>query len=308
MAGHGKEDQNISDRFKALEVDHKGVFKEYLEQDPPEISEFTFTNLFMWRHRYHPLWCIWGGCLLVILQPEEETPFGFQPVGAGDKAQALNDLTDALYHWTAEPRICRVSERFKDIHVDPLCYDVVPDRNNSDYVYRAEDLIRLPGKKYHRKKNHVNRFLKQNEFFYREMDMELVECFLDMQEAWCQMKACMENPDLLSEDFAVREALIWFEDLGYRGGAIQIHDRIEAFALGEILSPETAVIHVEKANPEFPGLYGVINQLFCKHAFSDMTYINREQDLGIEGLRKAKKSYHPHHMVNKYTLIPKSPA
>ena len=84
-----------------------------------------------------------------------------------------------------------------------------------------------------------------------------------------------------------------------------MNDRIEAFALGEPLGPETAVIHIEKANPDIPGLYSVINQLFLKHAWSDMTYINREQDLGVEGLRKAKTSYYPHHMVNKYTITPK---
>jgi hypothetical protein len=109
----------------------------------------------------------------------------------------------------------------------------------------------------------------------------------------------------LFKEYAVHEALISFEELDYRGGTIIIDSRVEAFSLGEPLNRETAVIHVEKANPDIQGLYAAINQLSCLHAWADMKYINREQDMGIEGLRKAKEPYHPHQMVNKYTLIPK---
>jgi hypothetical protein len=126
-----------------------------------------------------------------------------------------------------------------------------------------------------------------------------------MQEDWCRIKDCAEDPGLLSEDYAIYKALTHFEELGYKGGAIQIDSRIQAFSLGEPLNPNTAVIHVEKANPYIKGLYSAINQLFCSNAWSGMEYINREQDLGIEGLRKAKESYHPHHMVNKYTILKK---
>jgi hypothetical protein len=108
------------------------------------------------------------------------------------------------------------------------------------------------------------------------------------------------------EDYAIHQALTHFEELDYQGGAIQIDGKIEAFSLGEPLNADTAVIHIEKANPDIPGLYSAINQYFCTNAWSDMEWINREQDLGIEGLRNAKESYHPHHMVNKYTIRPKS--
>ena len=96
-----------------------------------------------------------------------------------------------------------------------------------------------------------------------------------------------------------------FGELDYRGGAIVINGKVEAFALGEPLNEDTVVIHIEKANPDIPGLYAAINQLFCRHVWSHMKYVNREQDLGVEGLRKAKESYYPHHMVRKYTIVPK---
>jgi hypothetical protein len=198
-----------------------------------------------------------------------------------------------------------VGEDFVAHQVDPEKYEVVSDRDNSDYVYLAKDLINLSGNRYHRKKNHLHQFVKNNTFEYRPLDAELVKRVLGMQEAWCQIRECVLKPDLLAEDFAVHEALTHFDELGYQGGAVLINSAVEAFSLGEPLNPDTAVIHIEKANPDILGLYAAINQLFSLNAWSNMTYINREQDMGVEGLRKAKESYYPHHMVNKFVLKPK---
>ncbi|MBN1106966.1 MAG: DUF2156 domain-containing protein [Deltaproteobacteria bacterium] len=293
-----------SDRFKPIEFEDKEVFDEILRLDPPMVSELTFTNLFMWRHQHRPLWRVREGCLLVILRPEGREPFGLFPSGKGDKGAALEALCRELGELTTEVRICRVDEENARRYAAPGRYFVELDLNNSDYVYLANDLITLSGRKYHRKKNHLNQFIKSHDFEYRHLDTELVECFLDMQEEWCRMRECVESPGLLSEDFAVREALTRWGELDYHGGAIVMAGKVEAFSLGEELNEETAVIHIEKANPDIPGLYAAINQLFCRNAWSHMKYINREQDLGIEGLRKAKESYHPHHMVHKYTLVP----
>lgn len=295
----------VQDDFQPIEIQHKETFDHIFLQDPPETSELTFTNLFMWRHKYLPIWLQWEDCLLIILRPEGDAPFGLPPVGPGNKSKALESLAEQLKQMTSEVRICRASEDFVEAHVDHDRYESLIDRDNSDYVYRSQDLIGLSGRRYHSKKNHLNRFLKNCPFNYREMDRELVEGFLGMQEKWCQMRECVESPELLSEDYAIREALTHFEELDYRGGAVEINAEIEAFSLGEPLNPNTAVIHIEKANPDIPGLYVVINQLFCRNAWSPMEYVNREQDLGIEGLRRAKESYHPSHRVNKYTLIPK---
>jgi hypothetical protein len=288
--------------FKPIQIEDKAVFNRYLRQDHPQISELTFTNLFIWRHRHRPGWLQRGDCLLIIFRPKEGAPFGLPPIGSGDKKKALDYLFQELETLTPEARVCRVDKGFVEEHVNPDQYGVNLDRDNSDYVYRTRDLINLTGRKYHRKKNHLNRFVKNNTFEYRPLDKDLVSSFLDMQESWCQMRECVEQPDLLSEDFAVHEALTCFEDLDYRGGAIVMDSKVEAYALGETLNEETAVIHIEKANPEIPGLYAAINQCFCSNEWADMTYINREQDLGSEGLRKAKQSYYPHHMVDKYTL------
>ena len=291
--------------FKPIEIQDKPLFDEFLRKDPPRISEFTFTNLFIWRRHHQPAWVERKGCVLIILHPRKGLPYGLSPFGPGDKKGALDVLCKEIAKQTPEVRICRVGEEFVANHVDPAMYDVIPDRDNSDYIYLAKDLITLSGNKYHRKKNHLNQFVKNHAYEYYPLHAELVRQVLGMQESWCQIRECVEKPDLLAEDFAVHEALTHFEELGYRGGAILINSVVEAFALGEPLNEDTAVIHIEKANPDIPGLYAAINQLFCLNAWSEVTYINREQDMGVEGLRKAKESYYPHHMVNKYTLKPK---
>lgn len=291
--------------FRPLELGQKDLFRHYLAEDPPQISELTFTNLFMWRHCYHPVWLEHDGCLLVILKPEKSAPFGMQPVGAGDKRKALDALCSELRDIADEVRICRVSEDFVSRHLDPDQYFYQLDRNNSDYVYRTRDLIELSGRRYHSKKNHLNTFMRNYKYEYLPLDGELVTHFLDMQEAWCRMRECIQTPDLLMEDYAVKTALTYFNELDYTGAAIRIGSNIEAFSLGERLNPDTAVIHIEKANPAIPGLYSAINNLFALNAWSGLEYINREQDLGVEGLRKAKESYYPHFMVNKYTVFPR---
>jgi len=291
--------------FKPIEIQDKPLFDEFLRKDPPRISELTFTNLFIWRHHYRPVWLQWNECLLIIFHPQTGTTYGLAPFGPGDKKSALDVLSEEIAKQTSDVRICRVEEEFIKNHIDPAKYAVVNDRDNSDYVYLTKDLIDLSGNKYHRKKNHLNQFIKNYAFEYHPLNTELVKRVLGMQEAWCRFRECVEKADLLAEDFAVREALTCYEELGYQGGAILIHSAVEAFSLGEPLNEDTAVIHIEKANPEIPGLYAAINQIFCLNAWPEVTYINREQDMGVEGLRKAKESYYPHHMVDKYTLIPK---
>lgn len=290
------------DALKPLASEDRTIISRYTTEDPPEISELTFTNLFIWRQRYRPRWMERDGFLLLVLEDSSGRPFGLPPVGKGDKRKALESLFEILHQEGGTPRVCRVPEGFVKDYGDPDRFEASPDRDNSDYVYLTDDLIQLPGRKYHRKKNHLNRFLKNTTFQYRDLAADLVECVLNMQEMWCQLRKCEEDPGLKMEDYAIYQALVHFEELGYVGGAIVINEKVEAFTLGERLNPDTAVIHIEKANPDIPGIYAAINQLFCLNALSDTKYVNREQDLGLEGLRKAKEAYYPHHMVNKYTI------
>ncbi|OGP68654.1 MAG: hypothetical protein A2170_05440, partial [Deltaproteobacteria bacterium RBG_13_53_10] len=259
--------------FKPIEIQDKPLFDEFLGKDPPQVSELTFTNVFIWRRHYQPTWVERNGCILIIFRPQKGPAYGLCPFGPGDKKSALDVLCQEIAKQTIDVRICRVGEEFVTNHVDPAKYEVVPDRDNSDYIYLAKDLINLSGNKYHRKKNHLNQFIKNHAFEYHPLNAELVKRVLGMQEAWCQIRECVLKPDLLAEDFAVREALTHFEELGYQGGAVLINSVVEAFSLGEPLNEDTAVIHIEKANPDVLGLYAAINQLFCLNAWSRVTYI-----------------------------------
>jgi len=289
--------------FKKIDLTHKPLFDRIFAENPPQVSELTFTNLFMWRHRNRPAWRVHDGFLFIVMRPEEEPGFALPPVGKGDVRAALEELSDDLMSLRMEPRISRADKAFVEAHVDRKRFEVIEDPANHDYVYLTHELIELPGNKFHQKKNHLNKFIKNYKYEYQTLDTDLVDCFLNLQEVWCELKDCDLTPGLFHENQAICQALANYEDLGFEGGAILIDKKVEAFALGEKLNPDTAVIHVEKANPDIPGLYAAINQQFCSEHWNNVTYINREQDLGVEGLRKAKKSYHPHHMVEKFTLI-----
>jgi hypothetical protein len=176
------------------------------------------------------------------------------------------------------------------------------DRGQSDYVYLAEDLIKLQGRKYHRKRNHIKQFKEKYSYQYLPLTSEWISECLRLETEWCDLRHCEAIPGLLNESVAIKEALTCYETLGLKGGAILIDGKVEAFTLGEPLNQNTVVIHIEKANSAYEGLYSLINQAFLENEWAEYTYVNREQDLGEEGLRKAKESYFPHHMINKYTL------
>lgn len=290
--------------YKPLELGDKAVIDRHLAADPPATSELTFTNLFMWRHHYRPAWRERDGVLLISLQPaDQHMPFGLPPVGAGDLTAAALALLADLAQAGAAPRLCRVGQPAL-ARMDSGRVRARLDRDQSDYVYASADLISLAGNRFHRKKNHLNRFLKTQPHEYRPLDESLVAAVLDMQQAWCALRECHLDPGLSAEDRAIYEALCNFGRLDYQGGAILIEDRVEAFSLGEPLNPETAVIHIEKGNPEVPGIYAAINQRFAAEAWAGLAWINREQDLGLDGLRQAKESYNPRHLVDKYEVTP----
>ena len=288
--------------FKPLSLEDREQITFFLRRSLPVTSELTFTNLFMWRHHYNFRWCLGPNTLLLVGQIADAPPFALPPVGQQDLSAALRQLLDFLANHTVTPEIRRVPELLAQDYAGLLSLEVIKDPANSDYVYRTESLINLSGRKYHRKRNHLNQFRNRYSYRYQPLDTDMIEACLDLEEQWCRLRSCMENPALLNEEKAIQQALLHFDKLDCLGGAILVNEKVVAFSLGEKLNPDTAVIHIEKANPEFIGSYAVINQEFCQNAWRDFTYINREQDLGQSGLRQAKLSYYPDHMLNKVIL------
>jgi hypothetical protein len=289
-------------QFKDLSLEEKPLLDEAFSRFPPVISEFTFTNLFIWRHAYQ-IKISRVKNFLCLLADKEENSFFFPPIGEGDVVECFMILLQYLGGRGVPPKIWRVPETmiapidWKE--EDPLAN---LDRDQSDYIYLTEDLIKLEGRKYHRKRNHIKQFKEKYSYQYIPLTSEWISECLRLETEWCDLRHCEAIPGLLNESLAIKEALTHFQSLGMKGGAILINGKVEAFTLGEPLNGDTVVIHIEKANPSYEGLYTLINQAFLEKQWSGCTYVNREQDLGEEGLRKAKESYFPHHMVNKYTI------
>ena len=289
--------------FREIGIEDKPIFDEFLSSSPPSISEYTFTNLFIWHYYYHFLWCLWDECICILAQPEEGEPYFMPPLCKTGFRERTLALLDHLSNNGITSTVRRVPEQMVnqyitgDTHLESRL-----DRDNCDYVYLTEDLITLQGNRFHGKRNHINHFKKNHSYHYLPLTPDLAQSCLELENGWCNIKHCELFASLLGEERALYEAFQNMQHLSFKGGVIQVNGKVEAFALGEKLNSDTAVIHIEKANPAFDGLYQLINQEFCANQWADTLYINREQDLGEEGLRKAKLSYHPHHLINKYTV------
>jgi len=289
-------------QFKDLSLEEKPILDEAFRRFPPVISEFTFTNLFIWRHAYQIRISRLQNFLCLMAEKGEDS-FFFPPIGEGDVVECFRVFLHHLGGKRVSPQIARVPETV----VAPIDWKgegllAKFDRDQSDYIYLTQDLIQLKGRKYHRKRNHIKQFNEKYSFQYVPLTPEWISECLRLETEWCDLRHCETTPSLLNESLAIKEALTHFESLGLKGGAILINGKVEAFTLGEPLNGDTVVIHIEKANPSYEGLYTLINQAFLEKQWSEYTYVNREQDLGEEGLRKAKESYFPDHMVNKYSM------
>jgi hypothetical protein len=290
--------------FKPVQLEDREFIQDVLNRYKPQTSEWTFTNLFIWRFHYGFRWSKYGDWLLFLSTSNGDESFAFQPIGPSPRPQVVRMLLKWLGEEKGEknPRIERADKRLISELNGASNLLIEPTRNHFDYVYRTEDLIRLAGRKYHSKRNHVNQFSDSHSFSYAPLNDEHVKECLDLTETWCRWHRCEDDMNLLDEWEAIRQVLGNFRALGLSGAVISIDGKVEAYTLGEMLNDQTALVHIEKANPEIKGLYAVINQQFCEKSWRNVSYVNREQDLGEEGLRKAKLSYYPDHLEEKFRI------
>lgn len=294
--------------FTEIHIKDKQLFDKYLVKFNTQASEFTFTNFFMWRALYKFRYAEIEGFLCVIASPENEEPYALTPIGNGDieafkrAVGALKGYFSAMGKETVfkkvpESELHRYSGLAEDVK------GIFEDRDNSDYIYLTNDLINLKGKKFDGKRNHINRFKKEHVHEYQPLSAELAgECKRIMND-WCEARDCDCQRGGYCDKYANIEVLDNIESLGVKGALIKVDGRYEAFTIGELINADTAVIHIEKAKTSINGLFTFINQQFCEHEWEGTTYINREQDLGQEGLRKSKLSYNPVTLLKKFTII-----
>lgn len=290
--------------FKQITLSDKNTIQQYLKQDSFMISDISFGNLFIWRHSRLIEWAILHDCLIIQTTYEGENPFVFFPIGAGDKLSALKKLKN-YYDSKGIPFCFHSLEKHNLVMLESIfgTLDSKLNRDRSDYIYLTQNLITLAGRKYHKKKNHLNRFFEEYAgFSFEEIGASNLA---NLRTTWGVWSADIESSDVgrLNESVGINDVFENYDALGFRGGLLRFEGKIIAFSFGEIVSDELCVIHIEKADINYRGAYQAINQQLLKHCFSEVKYVNREEDLGIEGLRKAKLSYNPNIILEKYEAV-----
>ena len=292
--------------FKPIELEDREVLEPVFRNYQPQTSEWTFTNFFIWRNHYHFQWTRYGELLLFLSNPHDQEPYFLMPLGQAPRIETAK----AMLEWLARegkasaPSIQKADARFAEEAQADGSLLVLPQRDHFDYVYASSDLVSLAGRRFHSKKNFLNRFEKHHPTLqYLPLAENLIPECIRVLDRWCLNRDCERNPVLQAEVDAVRQAFIHFDSLDLAGGTILIDGQVEAFTLGGRLNAETAVIHIEKADPDIHGLFAVINQRFVREQWASVPWINREQDLGEENLRKAKLSYQPARLVEKFKIL-----
>lgn len=293
--------------FQRLTFGQKEEYERILFACPPRGCEYSFANL-----------CLWGrqqvaflhGCVAFFAHFDGRSVYPY-PIGNGDRRAIL----EAILKDAEERGIpCRISGMTESDREEleawfPDRFHLRSSRNSFDYVYTTDDLADLKGRKYQKKRNHANRFRAEHPNY---TVVPLTACTMDqarhMVNDWFTMRM-REDPhgDYLLENIALARACQHYHSFGMEGILLMDGDQVLAVTMGSQMGADTFDIHFEKAREEVDGAYTVVNQEFARYLrlkHPHITYLNREDDLGLEGLRKAKLSYNPHHMVEKYKATP----
>lgn len=284
--------------FTPVTLDEAERFYSYWERTPQRSIDYSLVNLWGWQQHYGLEWCFDDNVCWI----RQTAPCGlafWAPVGDWTKM----DWAGVLESGTT---FIRVPEQLEALLCEQLGERVtsVPARGQWEYVYAREDLAKLSGNRFHKKKNHVRGYAKAyGEPDYRPLDDRMVEDCLALQDIWCQWHDCEGSPSLDAENDAINRVLAHYDKFrNLCGGSLYIEDNIVAFTLAERLDEATMGVHYEKGLNDIRGVYQTINNVFCLRECQDVSFINRAQDLDEEGLRKAKESYHPATFLHKFTL------
>lgn len=297
--------------FREITIEDKQAAEECASHYNYHLCEHCFTDLFMWRAHYGTKICFYEGFLLVNMKSDDEGHRCYlAPIGEGDLGAALDAIeADAKERGASfcmvsvtEPMIERIEQvrpgRFAFLH---------KSEDGDDYIYLAEKLRTLSGKKLQSKRNLINRFQTTYEgrWNYEDITPETTQDAYAYHLRWCEQNGCLHNREFEGETCAIKQALNNFTALDLRGGLLRLDGEVIAFTLGCKAANDMYVVQIEKADHDIQGAYQMINQQFVLRNCGDVEYVNREEDLGLEGLRKAKKSYYPVMRGVKYAAVPK---
>ncbi|MDO4311807.1 MAG: phosphatidylglycerol lysyltransferase domain-containing protein [Eubacteriales bacterium] len=289
--------------FKKPELKDRELISDFFRNHTSRSCERTFTNVYLWARFYNVTFAVVEGALVFKSENEDKFDFAF-PAG---EPENVKRAIDVLMEYSRERNV-----PFEMYNVTPdnfACIDqwypgrfqVEYNEDYADYVYESEKLATLSGKKLHGKRNHINKFksVYEDRWSYEPITKDNLEDCFQMALKWRNENGCEDDEEKNAEICVTLNSLRLFEELELIGGILRVDGAIAAFTIGEPICGDTFVVHIEKAFADIDGAYTMINQQFVQHACMDYKYVNREEDTGAEGLRKAKRSYRPVFMVEK---------
>ena len=277
-------------------------YNKYRALDETNASEGVFMTMFIWDKYYNLSLAENGEFLFIRFDIKGKEPSYFFPIGKGNIKKAIDELSDySKMH--GERLVFRLvshenAKKLKELYGERFSYK--ESRDSYDYIYLTEKMISLSGKKLHSKRNHLNYFLENYDYEYIKVtDAQLLEECAKKADEWVRAKEKNKNS---FEAGAMKEYFENFFAFNQTGAVIKVNGGIVAMSFGEKLCEDTALIQIELADENYRGAYQAINKLFCENEWSNLKYVNREEDMGIEGLRRAKESYQPEFLVEKYFI------
>jgi hypothetical protein len=293
--------------FKRLTIEDKSIFEKFIYPYKFLSCEYSFTTLYVWREACDICFTIHKDALIIRKKDFEGRYYFMQPLGYSK--ENLKEIIDELTNYKTKHNMAYLfkdleenfTEEIRDIYDEAQDICIKEDRDNFDYLYEAENLIKLSGKKLHGKKNHYNSFVKNYNYEVKDIieeNKEVIKDVITAAEAWYKDN---NDDDMLRYELqGIKDLMKNMHIIDIKGIAVYVEGEIVAFSLGEKLNGNLAVIHIEKGDMNYKGVYSFINKTFVDRCFSDVKIINREQDLGIAGLRKSKLSYYPFKLEKKY--------
>lgn len=286
--------------FKITELSDKAITEPYIAAAAPIGSHQNFTNNYIWQESYHIEYTISDDMLVFKGRHHRQNPYYLFPMGSADPLPALKNIIAYANDNGYKCVFANLTNNEADFIEKNFSgrFTFEEHRHSEDYVYEISKLISLSGKKLHSKKNHLNKFLKTYNYVYSDINPENIETArnfcLSMLDAYS---------DREEEKLSVNKLFDAYEELALDGAIIFVDGNPVAVTAGEPLNDDTVLIHLEKADELYAGSYAAINNLFLKNKYSDFRFVNREEDMGIEGLRRAKLSYRPYRMIEKIIAI-----
>jgi hypothetical protein len=294
-------------KFRRITIEDRDWIRSCVAETDYRGSNYSFAVMLMWQDAYETQVAQFKD-FAVFRSRMDDGSLGYaMPVGRGDLREVIEELRkDAKRHGQLLS-LYGVEDSAKFWLKTNMAgeFNYEPDRDFWDYVYDREALATLKGKKYAGKRNHINRFTEDGEWHYEKLDDSNVEACIEMAKYWYDEAVEKGNTTVVEEKAALDTAVRYFDELGLTGGVLYKDESLVAFTIGEALSKDTYHVLIEKAYSDINGAYPMINQQYVENEMSGFKYVNREEDTGLLGLRKAKESYHPAFMVEKNMAVSK---